>query len=291
MKHLLVRFGSIANSNSVSDELYHKSTHFLLELIQNADDNVYHTPSGIKPTLDITLYDDHLRVDCNEIGFSAQNVDAICKIGNSTKAGTENATRYVGEKGIGFKSVFKVADVVYITSRSYSFKFEKNGPLGMIAPVWTEFPIPAKRGYTTFYLHLLPNCNRRELLKEILALDPRMLIFLRQLRQININIEVKDNPPLSRALSRLPDTPGPLGSMVTLRQDFTIFKYLVFSHQARQLPREPKREGLSASQVLLAFPVADKQPKLEPQQVYAFLPIRDYGFQASYRITTQFLDK
>src|SRR6266487_3749256 len=174
-----MRFGSIANGNSVSDELYHKSTHFLLELIQNADDNVYHTQSGIKPTLDITLYDDHLRVDCNEIGFSAQNVDAICKIGNSTKAGTENATRYVGEKGIGFKSVFKVADVVYITSRSYSFKFEKNGPLGMIAPIWTEFPIPAKRGYTTFYLHLLPNCNRRELLKEILALDPRMLIFLR----------------------------------------------------------------------------------------------------------------
>jgi hypothetical protein len=270
---------------TVSPMSYHKSTHFLLELIQNADDNSYDTESGVKPMLDITLYDGHLRVDCNKVGFTSRNVEAICKIGSSTKAGAENTTRYVGEKGIGFKSVFKVADVVHIASQNYSFKFEKAGPLGMIAPIWTDFPILRRCGYTTFYLQLSPDCNKDNLLKELLALDSRMLIFLRQLRQINIRVERTGRAPLCRTLSRLPDSVGASSGpvIVTLRQDGQVFKYVIFSHKVQNLPQEPKREGIYDSQALLAFPIqSDLQPKLEGQQVYAFLPIRDYGFQVLF---------
>jgi hypothetical protein len=46
-------------------------------------------------------------VDRNEVGFSPQNVEALYGVGQSTKKGGDNATRYVGEKGIGFKSVSK----------------------------------------------------------------------------------------------------------------------------------------------------------------------------------------
>jgi len=57
----------------------------------------------------------------------------------------------------------------------------------------------------------------------------------------------------------------------------------VLSHMARKLPPEPKREGIKESQILLAFPMTeDLEPKLEPQNVYAFLPIRDYGLQVCY---------
>jgi hypothetical protein len=250
-------------------------------LIQNADDNSYDTASGVKPTLDITLSPNHLRIDCNEIGFSARNVEAICKIGNSTKKDAENATRYVGEKGIGFKSVFKIADVVYIASRNYSFKFDKSGTLGMIAPVNSTFPAPGKRAdCTSFHLSLSPECNKQELAQEVLALDARMLVFLRQLRQINIRIESSNGSPMTRSLSRLPDTTGPLGTTVILRQDTSIFRYLVSKHRVTGLPADPKRKDIHESEVLLAFPVNHKlEPKLEPQQVYAFLPIRDYGFQ------------
>jgi hypothetical protein len=57
-------------------------------------------------------------------------------------------------------------------------------------------------------------------------------------------------------------------------------KYIVMRHRARNLPSEQKREGVSESELLLAFPVDENnEPKLDPQQVFAFLPIRDYGFK------------
>jgi hypothetical protein len=215
---------------SVSDELYRQSTHFLLEIIQNADDNAYDTSSGLTPTLEISLYGDYLRVDCNETGFAPKHVEAICKVGSSTKAGVGNATRYVGEKGIGFKSVFKVADMVYINSRDYSFKFEKNGPLGMIAPIWCEFPEAAKPGHTTILMHLAHDCNKSDLQREIRLLDSRMLIFLRQLRRINIRIEIAGSATLARSLSRLPDLPirSDSASIITLQQGKIIGEFLIF---------------------------------------------------------------
>jgi hypothetical protein len=226
-------------------------------------------------------------VDCNETGFAPGNVEAICKVGSSTKAGVGNATRYVGEKGIGFKSVFKVADVVYINSCDYSVKFEKNGPLGMIAPIWCDFPANTKSGHTTIFMHLAHDCNKGDLQREILFLDSRMLIFLRQLRRINIEIadETAGSVTLSRSLSRFPDVPIRLASVVTLQQDSKVFKYLVLNHTAKRLPLEPKREGVQESQILLAFPVKENlEPKLEQQQVYAFLPVRDYGLQVCFHI-------
>ena len=224
-------------------------------------------------------------MDCNETGFAPGNVEAICKVGSSTKAGVGNATRYVGEKGIGFKSVFKVADVVYINSGDYSFKFEKNSPLGMIAPIWCDFPANTKSGHTTIFMHLAHDCNKGDLQREILLLDSRMLIFLRQLRRINIRIETASSVTLSRSLSRFPDVPIRLASVATLQQDSEVFKYLVLNHTAKRLPLEPKREGVQESQILLAFPVKENlEPKLEQQQVYAFLPVRDYGLQVCFHI-------
>lgn len=43
----------------------------------------------------------------NEIGFSAENIRALCDVGNSTKKG--QSAGYIGKKGIGFKSVFRVS--------------------------------------------------------------------------------------------------------------------------------------------------------------------------------------
>jgi hypothetical protein len=131
-------------------------------------------------------------------------------------------------------------------------------------------------------MHLAHDCNKGDLKREVSILDSRMLIFLRQLRRINIEIadETAGSVTLSRSLSRLPDLPVHSASVVTLQQDSKVFKYIVSNHTAKRLPLEPKREGLQESQILLAFPVKeDLKPKLEQQQVYAFLPVRDYGLQ------------
>jgi len=72
--------------------------------VQNADDNIY--PEDIEPTLTFILQDKGIIVLNNERGFSADNIRALCDVGNSTKKG-RNAG-YIGKKGIGFKSVFRV---------------------------------------------------------------------------------------------------------------------------------------------------------------------------------------
>ena len=72
--------------------------------IQNADDNTY--LKDVEPTLAFVLQDDGIVVLNNETGFSADNIRALCDIGNSTKKGSNMG--YIGNKGIGFKSVFRV---------------------------------------------------------------------------------------------------------------------------------------------------------------------------------------
>lgn len=72
--------------------------------MQNADDNNY--PDDVDPTLVFILQDAGIVVLNNEHGFSAENIRALCDIGNSTKKGSKAG--YIGHKGIGFKSVFRV---------------------------------------------------------------------------------------------------------------------------------------------------------------------------------------
>jgi hypothetical protein len=76
----------------LSEVLYSKATHFLLEFIQNADDNQY--ADGVIPTLCFKMANGHIYIKCNEVGFSEANVPAICKIGESTK---KNMTGYIGK--------------------------------------------------------------------------------------------------------------------------------------------------------------------------------------------------
>lgn len=76
----------------------------IIHQVQNADDNVY--LHSVEPTLVFILQETGIVVLNNEVGFSADNIRALCDIGNSTKKGS--SAGYIGHKGIGFKSVFRV---------------------------------------------------------------------------------------------------------------------------------------------------------------------------------------
>lgn len=73
--------------------------------VQNADDNTY--AENVEPTLTFILQEKGIVVLNNEQGFSFNNIRALCDVGNSTKKGVN--TGYIGKKGIGFKSVFRVS--------------------------------------------------------------------------------------------------------------------------------------------------------------------------------------
>ncbi|EXJ66909.1 uncharacterized protein A1O5_10104 [Cladophialophora psammophila CBS 110553] len=267
-----------ASISILAEGLYEKSTHFLVELIQNADDCSY---DALTPEMLISYWNGRLRLDYNETGFARRDVEALCRVGRSTKS---NSGNQIGEKGIGFKSVFKIADVVSISSGYYSFKFDRTKTdLGMITPVWDTFPAELIPGFTSVMLQLRDGCDQTDLLNEMRSMDPRYLLFLRNLKQISITASPPDTPTWSSILCRSDiQTSDEARRTTTLSCDDKSVTYLVRQHIANSLPYEQKRGGREKSAVLLAYPeIVTQETTLEPQQVYAFLPICDYGFTAS----------
>lgn len=100
---------------------------FLKELLQNADDCRY--PEGASPEFELKVDNDKIVVSYNECGFTKQNVRAITAIGESTKKLLLDGTDYsIGEKGVGFKSVFGIAQSVEIHSNGFDFKLTDKTP-------------------------------------------------------------------------------------------------------------------------------------------------------------------
>lgn len=253
-------------------------------MIQNADDNTF-LNGGTDPCLSIKYRENdeqHLSITCNEVGFTKENVNALCGIGRSTKRGTGNRTQtgYIGEKGIGFKSVFKVADIVSISSGSFSFKFNRDGILGMIVPEWIGLEGPSPPG-TTVSLRI-PDLNDRTAVKNsLMELEAEILLFLRKLAIIDVEIMPDAGSPPSykyrlqlhrrvdrgySTLTRIDDAPTKLEKKERIDiRTFTV----------ENMPPEPKREGITTTAVALGFP--DPLSSHHPRSTYNFLPIRTYG--------------
>lgn len=206
---------------------YSDPTHFLLELLQNADDAEY--DESVTPTLAVTLVKgrdgnpSRLRFDCNERGFSSSNMQSICRISLSSKPASHvDDGERIGEKGIGFKSVFAVASLVWINSGHYSFQFTDKG-LGMIAPHWACLPAPeqALAGQTTILLELRSGDGAEErskaLVSRLKSLDPRLLLFLKRLKMIKIKID-DDGSSEDMCLQRQHQGPPPAGRHALLHR-------------------------------------------------------------------------
>lgn len=298
-----------AKFNSLAKNLYSKDVRFIFELLQNADDNDYSRAkgAGAVPFVSFRVYKDRIVVECNEDGFTEVNLRAICSVGRSSKTGAQG---YIGEKGIGFKSVFKVAWKVHIQSGDYSFCFKHRqgqSGMGMISPEWEE-PLEIEKGpitRTTLFLHgegggVDGSTQQQNIASQLNELKPTMLLFLKNLKRINIHFydvggyEISssvlsivcphgDNRPvLQKSETRSGDTTN------TQQQ-----KYHVTRTIARGLPRNDNRDytayeeecqTYANSPVILAFPLSrDDVPMIEPQEVFAFLPVRHAGFNVSSR--------
>jgi hypothetical protein len=212
-----------------------------------------------------------------------RNVDAICRVRASTKRQADSGVQFIGEKGIGFKSVFQAATIVWVSSRHYSFKFDKNRRLGMIAPIWENLPLAPRAGFTTFLLRLDETYDVTSLRRELQSLDSRLLVFLRQLRRIHVNVVENGGERITKKLTRS-DIQDDLGSIVRLSENGEISDYMVLPYVTSGLPDVEKRSGMTESTILLAFPLDEVgEPSIANQKVYSFLPIRDFGLRVSER--------
>lgn len=137
------------SENEIESDYKEQPWHFVYEFLQNVDDCQY--PADITtPSLNIEISEvgNSITFIYNEVGFSADDINAITKFGDSNKSGSLDSNipetgifdlEKTGRMGRGFKSVFALPGkdiVVHIQSNGYSFKFLKR--LGQIIPVWEE---------------------------------------------------------------------------------------------------------------------------------------------------------
>ena len=108
-----------------ADGLYHNDLRFLFELIQNVDDCLYADPSDCELSIHFDFNGGTITLEYNELGFTPENVFSITGIAEAAKNISPDKIE-IGEKGIGFKSVFGVADKVLVQSGLFSFMLYEN---------------------------------------------------------------------------------------------------------------------------------------------------------------------
>ncbi|MBR3019385.1 MAG: hypothetical protein IKH57_20290 [Clostridia bacterium] len=93
-------------------QLYTDKSHFVYELLQNAED-------AEAKSIKFIQYPDRLEVFHDGRPFTSANLQGLCDIGKSDKADNLNQ---IGEFGVGFKSVFGICDTVRLYSAPDHFR-------------------------------------------------------------------------------------------------------------------------------------------------------------------------
>ncbi|KAF5736629.1 hypothetical protein HS088_TW14G00776 [Tripterygium wilfordii] len=274
----------------LSHELYSQDSHFLLELVQNADDNIY--LENVEPTLTFILQESGIIVLNNEKGFSAENIRALCDVGNSTKKGS--GAGYIGQKGIGFKSVFRVTDAPEIHSNGFHVKFDiGDGQIGFVLP--TLIP-PCNIDYlsrlvardddqfdnkcwnTCIILPFRSQLSEGSAMNNIVTmfsdLHPSLLLFLHRLKCIKFRNRLNDSLLVMRK-----EIFGNGIIKVSCGED-----QMTWFVASQRLQVDVIRRDVQSTEIALAFTLQETDdgsysPYLEVQPVFAFLPLRTYGLK------------
>ena len=271
----------------LAGSLYSRNPHFIFELIQNAEDNTYKntTPSlSIRLTqIDLTgteESDGALIIENNETGFTSENVDAICKVGETTKT---KAQGYIGEKGIGFKSVFLVTDNSHIFSDGYHFRLpehnDKTG-FGYIVPQWVNPPGGLDPTQTYIILPLTKaNFGYDRIEKMLLQIEPETILFLSKLQEIRIKTDNGTDFSILKNDTSMPEVELLVEGEKQHRSFSKVDGFLVCTEAVNKPANihHEKREGIENREISIAFPLDENSASAG--KVFAYLPVRsDMGF-------------
>jgi hypothetical protein len=280
---------SLNNSiQALARDLYNKDTHFIFELIQNAEDNTYNNKEAA-----LTFYLSHndptytekskgaLIIQNNENGFSSKNIDAICSVGKTTKRKIKG---YIGEKGIGFKSVFRVTSNPHIFSNGYNFCLPENDietGLGYIVPQWVDkIPDIADQKLTTIILPLDKKEFGYERIKNMLNdIEPESILFLSKLKEVNIKDDDDNTLAIIKDDSGKPNVQILIDGNVDGILKSKVDEFVLFSESFLKPENihQEKREEIIDREVSVAFSVEFKDSGVG--KIFAYLPVRsDSGF-------------
>jgi hypothetical protein len=239
-------------------------------------------------------------VECNEDGFIEENVLSISRIGSSSKSKDRG---YIGEKGIGFKSVFQVATAIRIQSNSFSFSFRygegaTRDKLGIVTPILEDELIPVdvlpltRMTLTPFQAEeAIPYASLVAQFQQ--DIPDNLLLFLSTLEKIEIQCQHPDERSTLTTFKKIKGDDGIMHMVHLVKSvhhaDGTSVtedppdRYYITKRDIPRLSVHTSRPNIDSCEVVLAFPVdAASCPLISTQYCFAFLPIRRINFSVSY---------
>ena len=223
-------------SGKLAAGLYDDRTHFIFELLQNAEDALgrrgeWRGSRKVAFTLNST------RLMLSHFGkpFDEADVRSVCDIAESTK--NESS---IGRFGLGFKSVYTVTDLPEIHSGDEDFAIEnyvfpKRLPRSARAADETQIILPLKPEDTSAASDITAGFRH---------LGPDTLLFLPHIEEINWNVE---GGPSGFYLRNAPEVLGPNVHRVTVigqesgqpevDQNWLVFRRNAFSAEGKRVGR------------------------------------------------------
>ncbi len=259
--------------------LYSERTHFIFELIQNAED------AGAT-WLDFGLFADRLEVRHDGRPFTEADVRGVCGVAQSGKSG--DLTK-IGQFGIGFKSVYAYTRTPAVHSGAEHFRIDH---YVRPAAVDTAGADPADTLFVFPFDHETVTAATAvaEISAALNRTEPAILLFLRNITRLRAHgTGVTDVIIEKRAQPRPLASPGPAARQVTLtRGTRRAEHWLVWDRPLDDL-------GHAGQRVELAFRAgtADGRPRLTAQDgapLVVFFPTEKETFlgfliQGPYRTT------
>jgi hypothetical protein len=170
----IARYGWDTAVLDLLGQLYSERTHFIFELIQNAED------AGATE-LAFELFADRLELRHDGRPFTEADVRGVCGVGQGGKAADLTA---IGQFGIGFKAVYAYTRSPQVHSGGEHFRIEN-----FVRPFAAD-PVPADGTLFVFpFDHdTVPAAVAvAEIGAALTALQPRVLLFLRSIERLRLD--------------------------------------------------------------------------------------------------------
>jgi hypothetical protein len=246
-----------------SQRLYGKKIHYVLELIQNAEDEV-------SSSIIFVFNANNVAIINNGRPFDEKDVWSICSVRLGKKKNK------IGFFGIGFKSVFNITKKSQIISNKFNFEIENY----IYPKPKTSVPENLKRYYSPKRgaIFVLPYCSglptREELIEKFNSLDDKILLFLENLGELKFI----DNVNLSEwKIKKNYEGDSKVSLFDTRSEKETKWR---FFHRNIQVDNEKivpeEKVGIKETRITIAFPIdsATRDTIKESGVVYCYLPTR-----------------
>lgn len=249
INHLAARPRGVSLANAeklLSQQVYTDQGHFLLELLQNADD--------ARANEFEVIFEKHaITVIHNGFPFDFRDLVGVLSIGQTTK--TE---RQIGYFGVGFKSVFEVTERPRIASGHFAFEI-----VDISIPRLLKAEVDPL-GRTVLVLPLREGLSVEPYYQRALEIERTLLLNLP-----NVSTLRWTGPDGTRTvLGESRD-----GNVYSLSRDEHQTDYLVWNGTYNHEGDRPEGKPKSAN-VMLAFPL-DGETDPPDQNLFSFLPIQE----------------